>query len=97
MLEKNLVDEVVSINSTIFLKKRYRGTGSPGHELMSRPTYTGMWNTGDDGWTKTKIEYVKIKCATCKTKLRTYCNFNKKVTMCTQYYEVNISNFSITN
>ena len=54
ILENNLHDEGVSINSTIFLKKRSIGPGSPGHELVSCPTQTGMWNTGDNGWTKTK-------------------------------------------
>ena len=83
MSEKNLDDEGVSINYPILHKKRSRGTGIPGHELVSRPTHTGMWNTGDNVWTKTKTEYVKIKCATCKTKIRTYCNCNKKVPMCT--------------
>ena len=97
MLEKNLDDEGVSINYHILHKKRSRGPGSPGHELVSRPTHTGMWNTGDNVWTKTKIEYVKIKCATCKTNIRTYCNCNKKVPMCTQCYWVHISNCSNTN
>ena len=54
MLKKKLDDESVSINSTICSKKRYRGPGSPGHELVSRPTHTGMWNTGDNEWTKTE-------------------------------------------
>ena len=39
---KNLDDEGVSIKSTIFRKKRSRGPVSPGHELVSRPTHTGM-------------------------------------------------------
>ena len=86
MLENNLDDEGVRINYSISHKKRSRGTGRPGNELVSRPTHTGMWNTGDNGWTKTKTEYVKIKCATYKTKIRTCCNCNKKVPMCTQCY-----------
>ena len=72
MLENKLDDEGVSIEYPIFCKKRSRGPGRPGDELVSRPTHTGMWNIGDNGWTKTKIEYVKIKCATCKTNFRTY-------------------------
>ena len=72
MLENNSDYEGVSINYPICHEKRSRGPGSPGHDLVSRPTHTGMWDTGDNGWTKTKTEYVKIKCATCKTKIRTY-------------------------
>ena len=63
MLENNLDDEGVSINYPICHKKQSIGPGSPGHELVSRPNRTGMWNTGDNVWTKTKTEYVKIKCA----------------------------------
>ena len=48
VLENNLDDEVVSINSPVCRKKRYRGPGSPGHEIVSRPTHTGKWNTGDN-------------------------------------------------
>ena len=97
MLENNLDDEGVSINYHICHKKRSRGPVSPGHELVSRPTHTGMWNTGDNGWTKTKTEYVKIKFATCKTKIRTYCNCNNDVPMCTQCYGLHISNCSNKN
>ena len=61
MLENNLDDEGMSINSPIFRKERYKGPGSSGHELVSCPTHTGMWNTGDNGWTKTRTEYVKSK------------------------------------
>ena len=64
LLGKNLDNEGVSINYHICHKKRSKGTGSPVHGLMSRPTHTRMWNTWDNGWTKTKTEYVKIKCAT---------------------------------
>ena len=53
MLENNLEDEGVIINYPIRHKKRSRGPGSPGHELVSFPTHTGMWNTGDNAWTKT--------------------------------------------
>ena len=80
MLENNFDDECVNINYPIFHKKRSRGPSSPGHELVSCPTHTEMWNTGDNGWTKTMPRYVKIKCVTWKTKIRTYCNCNKKVT-----------------
>ena len=97
MLENNLDDEGVSIHYTISNKKMSRGHGSLGHELASHPTHTGMWNTGDNVWTETKTEYVKIKCATCKTKIRNYCNCNKKVPMCTQCYGFHISNCSNTN
>ena len=69
----------MSTNSPICCKNQSRGPGIPGHELVSRPTHTEMWNTGDNAWTKTKTEYVKIKCDTCKKKTRTYCNYNKKV------------------
>ena len=72
VLENNLNDEDVSINSLFCRKKRSRGHGSPGNELVSRPTYTGIWNTGDNGWTKMKADYVKIMCTTCKTNIRTY-------------------------
>ena len=82
MLENNLDNEGVSINYPICHKKRSRETGSPGHELVSRPTHTGLWNVGNNVWNKPKTEYVKIKCATCKTKIRTYYNYNKKVPMC---------------
>ena len=82
MLENDLNDEGVSINYPIRHKKRSRWPGSPGYDIVSRPTHTTMWNTGDNAWTKTKTEYVKIKCATCKRKIRTYCNFNRKVPMC---------------
>ena len=64
MLENNLDDEGVSINSPISRKKRYRGPGILGHAIVSPPTHTGMWKTGDNGWNKTKTEYVEIKCAT---------------------------------
>ena len=60
----------MSINSPILRKKRSRGSVSPRHELVIRPTHTRMWNTGDNGWTKTKTEYVKIKCATFKMKIK---------------------------
>ena len=79
MLEKNLDDESVSINSPIHRKNWSRGPASPGHDLVSCPTHTGMWNTGVNGWTKTKTKYVKIKCASCKMNIRTYCKCNKKV------------------
>ena len=58
MSENNLYDEGLSINYPICHKKRSRGPDSPGHEFLSRPTHTGMWNTGDNVWTKTKTEYV---------------------------------------
>ena len=48
MLENNLYDEGVIINSPIFRNKRSRGPASPGNELVSRSTHTGMWNTGDN-------------------------------------------------
>ena len=92
VLENNLDDKGGSTNYPIFHKKRSRGPGIPGHELVSRPTHTRMWNMGDNGWTKTKTEYVKIKCATCKTNIRTYFNCNKNVSMCIQCYGVHISN-----
>ena len=97
MLENKLYDDGVIINSPICCKKRSRGPGIPGHELVNCPTHTGMWDTGDNGWTKTKIEYVKIKCATCKTNIRTYFNCNKKVSMCIQCYGVHIYNCSNKN
>ena len=97
MLENNLDDEGVSIEYPILRKKRSIVPGIPGHELVSRPTHTGMWNTGDNGWTKMKTEHVKIKCATCKTNIRTYCNCNKKVPICPQCYGVHISNCSNKN
>ena len=40
ILENNLDDEGVSINSPICRKKQYTGPGSPGHELVSNPTHT---------------------------------------------------------
>ena len=64
MLKKNLDDEGVSINSPISQKKRSIGPGRPEHKLVRCPTHTRMRNTGDNGWTKTRTEYVKIKCAT---------------------------------
>ena len=97
MLENNLDDEGVSINYPIIHKKRSRGPGRPGHEIMSFPTHTGMWNTGNNAWTKTKTEYVKIKCATCKKNIITYCNCNNKVPMSTKCYGVHIYNCSNTN
>ena len=97
MLENNLNDTGVSINSPIGHKKQYRGPGSPEHELVSRPTHIVMWNMGYNGWPKTKTEYGTLKCATCKKNIRTYCNCNKKVPMCAQCYGVNISNCSNTN
>ena len=54
MLENNLDDEGVSTNSPIFRKKWSIGTGSRWHDIMSLPTDTVMWNTGDSGRTKTK-------------------------------------------
>ena len=74
MLENNVDDEDASINYPILLRKRSRGPGSPVYELVIHHTHTGMWNTGDNAWSKTKTEYVKINCATCKTKIRTYLN-----------------------
>ena len=53
-------DEGVSINSPIPRKKWSRGPGIPEHDLVSRPTHIGMWNAGDNGWTKTKTEYIKL-------------------------------------
>ena len=50
MFENNLDDEGVIINHPIFHKKRSRGPDISGHELVSRPTNTGMWNTGDNVW-----------------------------------------------
>ena len=97
MLENNLDDEGVSIIYPSHHKKRSIGPGRPGHELVSCPTHAGMWNTGDNRWTKIKIEYVEIKCVTCKTKTRTYCRCNKKVPMCTQCYGIHISNCNNTN
>ena len=67
-------DDGVSINSPIRRKKRSRGPGILGHELVSCSTHTVMWNMGYNGCTKTKTEYVKIKCTTCKTKIITYFN-----------------------
>ena len=79
MLENNWDNEGVGINYPICRKKRSRGPGSLVHDLVSHTTHTGMWNMGDNAWTKTKTKNVKIKCAACKTKIRTYCNYNKKV------------------
>ena len=59
MLEMFLDDEGVSIKYPIRHKKQYRGPVSLGHELVICPTHTGMWNTGDNAWNKTKTEYVK--------------------------------------
>ena len=84
MLEKRFYDEVMSINYPICHKKRSIGPDSSGNDLVSRPTHTGMWNTGDNAWTKKKAEYVKIKCVTYKTKIRTYYNCNQKVPMYTK-------------
>ena len=52
MLENNLDDQGVSIKYPIRPKKRSKGPGSPGHELVSRPTHTGIWNTGIMGGPK---------------------------------------------
>ena len=71
------------IKSPIHIKKRSRGPGRLGYDLVSFRTHTGMWNTGDNRCTITKTEYVKIKCATCKTKIRIYCNSNKNF-LCAQ-------------
>ena len=68
MLKNKLDDEGVSINYPIHHKKRSRGPVSPWHKLVSRSTHTGMWNMGDNVWSITKTEYVKIKCVNCKTK-----------------------------
>ena len=54
MLEKQLDDECVSINSPIHRKKRYIGPVSLLYELVIRPTHTIMCNTGDNAWNKTK-------------------------------------------
>ena len=86
MLENNWDNEGVIINYPICRKKRSRGPGSLVHDLVSHTTHTGMWNMGGSGWTKMKTEYVKINCATRKTNIRTYCNCNKKVPMCTKCY-----------
>ena len=72
MLENNLDDEGVSINYPIFHKRRSRYPVIPENELVSRPTHTGMWNTGDNVWIKTETEYVKINFATCKMNIRNY-------------------------
>ena len=52
MLENNLDYEGMSTKSPILSKKWYIGPGIPGNDIVSCPTHTGMWNTGDNGWTK---------------------------------------------
>lgn len=78
-------------------EKRSRGGEEPGHELCTRPPFTGRWKTENNMWTEIKTKYAKIKCALCNTKIRTYCKCDKKVPMCTECYGIHISNCSNTN
>ena len=72
-------------------KKRARYSDVVEHELCTRPNFTGIWKTKTNSWSKVKTQYAKINCATCNTKIRTYCKCNKKVSMCTECYGKHIS------
>ena len=67
----------------------------PGHELNTRPNFTGIWKTETNTWSKVTTQYAKVKCSYCM-KMRTYCKCNKKVSMCIECYGDHIWNVNKT-
>ena len=91
MLNNKIMDDGMVGGSPMRPKKRARYSDVVEHELCTRPNFTGIWKTKTNSWSKVKTQYAKINCATCNTKIRTYCKCNKKVSMCTECYGKHIS------
>lgn len=53
--------------------KRLRLEGTDGHQLVTAPTFTGVWRSGQ--WTATKQKYQKHTCSgkECRQRIRTHC------------------------
>eukprot|EP00957_Ditylum_brightwellii_P110582 8434483-Ditylum_brightwellii.AAC.1 len=58
--------------------KRGAGSLDGGHCLLIRPNFTGNWLTKTNSWSNITTKYAKLKCAGCKTRIRTYCKCNRK-------------------
>lgn len=82
MLFNRIGDDGTRRASPIRPRKRVRDDRVTEHGLVSRPKYTGMWDNSINNWRRIDTEYCKTKCNTCKTKVRTYCKCNKKISMC---------------
>ena len=91
MMTNKISNDGMVVCSPTRARKHSRGVESLGHELCTRPNFTGCWKTETNTWSKVKTEYAKIKCSTCNTKIRTYCKCNRQVSLCTQCYGVHIS------
>ena len=83
MLYNRIGDDGVRRGSPLRVKKRSRASLVVEHGLVSRPPYTGNWSNSLNTWTRISTIYAKTKCATCKNRVRTYCQCNKRVCMCT--------------
>lgn len=69
--------------SPIRPRKRARMSDVVQHKLLTKPTYTGIWDNSKNDWKEVNTEYLKGRCSTCSSEVRTYCSCNKKVLMCT--------------
>jgi len=97
MMTNNIKNDGTVVSSLMSPKRRLRTGEGLGHELCTRPNYTGCWKTDNNAWSKVSTQYAKIKCSTCETKIRTYCKCNKQVSMCTECYGAHISTVNNTN
>ena len=97
MLTNSIVDDDISICSYVASRKRRRIEISVGHELTVRPNFTGIWKTNDNTWVKVRTKYLKTKCLGCKIEVHTYCECNKKKTVCSECYAKHILGSSSLN
>jgi hypothetical protein len=86
MLMNRINDDGVRRQSPLRVRKRGRDDRVLDHGLVARPNFTGGWSNSLKTWTSVNTMYAKTKCATCKTKVRTYCKCDKKVCMCSVCY-----------
>ena len=97
MMTNNIKNDGTVVSSLMSPKRRLRTGEGLGHELCTRPNFTGCWKTDNNAWSKVSTQYAKIKCSTCDTKIRTYCKCNKQLSMCTECYGAHISTVNNTN
>ncbi|KAL7524687.1 hypothetical protein ACHAXR_004709, partial [Thalassiosira sp. AJA248-18] len=82
MLENQLDGDGNCPNSPVRLRRRARPSLDQQHQLLTRKTFTGSWNSEARTWATVKTAYLKTQCKTCKFECRTYCSCKKEVTMC---------------
>jgi len=97
MMTNKLRNDGTTVSTPTRRKRGTRGQVDLGHELLTRPNFTGGWKTETNTWSKISTQYAKIKCAGCKSRIRTYCKCNKKVSLCTECYGDHIAEANNTN